>query len=63
MTTSRPALWGAGHNVEVLRRIYSKILDGFDETWIEGLNRTDDLFITREYRLGVNQVLLHCLPG
>lgn len=29
----------AGHSVEVLQRIYSKVLDGFDETWFTKIDR------------------------
>ncbi|MGH3376698.1 MAG: hypothetical protein ACRDP6_18355 [Actinoallomurus sp.] len=29
----------AGHSVEVLRRVYSKILDGFDHTWFEKIDK------------------------
>jgi integrase len=29
----------AGHSVEVLRRVYSKILDGFDDTWFEKIDK------------------------
>jgi hypothetical protein len=29
----------AGHSVEVLRRVYSKILDGFDDIWFEKIDK------------------------
>jgi hypothetical protein len=29
----------ARHSVEVLRRVYSKILDGFDDTWFEKIDK------------------------
>jgi integrase len=29
----------AGHSVEVLRRVYSKIVDGFDDTWFEKIDK------------------------
>jgi integrase len=29
----------AGHSVEVLQRIYSKVLDGFDDTWFKKLDQ------------------------
>lgn len=32
------ALW-AGHSVEVLHKTYSKVLDGFDDTWFERIDR------------------------
>jgi integrase len=32
------AQW-AGHSVEVLQRVYSKILDGFDDTWFEKIDK------------------------
>jgi len=28
-----------GHSVEVLRRVYSKILEGFDDTWFEEIDK------------------------
>ncbi len=31
----------AGHSVEVLRRVYSKILDGFDDTWFEKIDKVN----------------------
>jgi hypothetical protein len=29
----------AGHSVEVLRRVYSRILDGFEDTWFEKIDK------------------------
>lgn len=38
-TPERQVAEWAGHSVEVLNRVYSKILSGFDQTWYERIDR------------------------